>query len=57
MNGVRSGVGNFSPFLSVSNLLGRRYDAAVVVNAFGGRFFEPGPGQTFQAGLRVVFQR
>jgi len=57
MSGIRTGTVTLSPFVSVSNLMNRRYDAAVVVNAFGARFFEPGPGRTFQAGLAVVFQR
>jgi iron complex outermembrane receptor protein len=52
---VRLGAITVSPFLSVANLLNRRYNASVVVNAFGGRFFEPGPGRTFQVGLSVVF--
>lgn len=42
-----------APFLALANVLDRRYDAAVVVNAFGGRFFEPGPGRNVQAGVEV----
>lgn len=45
-----------SPFLAVSNLFDRRYNTAVTVNAFGGRFFEPGPGRTFQAGLGLTWR-
>lgn len=42
-----------SPFAAVTNVLDRRYNAAVVVNAFGGRFYEPGPPRSFQVGLGV----
>lgn len=40
------------PFLSVTNVLASDYDASVVVNAFGGRYFEPGPGRQTFVGLR-----
>jgi iron complex outermembrane receptor protein len=40
-----------SPFVAVSNVFDRRYNASVVVNAFGSRFFEPGPGRTLQFGI------
>jgi iron complex outermembrane receptor protein len=46
-----------SPFAAVANMLDRRYDTSVVVNAFGGRYFEPGPGRTYQLGLSVVADR
>ena len=42
-----------SPFLALSNLLDREYVTSVVVNAFGGRYFEPGPGRTLQMGVAV----
>ncbi|MDH5758528.1 MAG: TonB-dependent receptor [Gemmatimonadota bacterium] len=46
-----------SPFVAVSNVLDARYNSSVVVNAFGNRFFEPGPGRTFQFGLSVGWKR
>lgn len=48
-------VGRFraSPFVGIDNLLGREYNTSVVVNAFGRRYFEPGPGRTLYAGVRV----
>ena len=46
-----------SPFAAVANVLDRRYDTSVVVNAFGGRYFEPGPGRTYQLGLSMVADR
>lgn len=35
----------------VANVLDARYNTAVVVNAFGGRFFEPGPGRALYLGV------
>jgi iron complex outermembrane receptor protein len=46
-----------SPFVAVSNVFDRRYNTSVVVNAFGSRFFEPGPGRTFQFGIRAATGR
>lgn len=43
-----------SPFFAVANVLDRHYNTAVVVNAFGSRYFEPGPGRTFQVGLGLA---
>jgi iron complex outermembrane receptor protein len=51
--GARLGRVRATPFLGVHNLLDREYNTSVVVNAFGRRFFEPGPGRTLYAGLRV----
>lgn len=39
------------PFGGVTNLFDASWDTAVVPNAFGGRFFEPGPGRAFYAGI------
>lgn len=44
------------PYLGVTNLLDERYVASVVPNAFGGRFFEPGPGRGFYLGVRARFE-
>ena len=51
--GLALGGARFQPFIEVSNLLDTRYNGSVIVNAFGGRFFEPAPGRTFRAGLNV----
>ncbi|NIR44027.1 MAG: TonB-dependent receptor, partial [Gemmatimonadetes bacterium] len=32
-----------TPFLGIDNVTDERYSPSVVVNAFGGRFFEPAP--------------
>ena len=47
------GRSKFSPFVSITNLLDRRYNSSVVVNAFGGRYFEPGPGRAFSFGMEI----
>ena len=43
----------FAPFAGVTNLLDRGYNTSVVINAFGGRYYEPGPGRSLYAGLRM----
>ncbi|MDX1661648.1 MAG: TonB-dependent receptor, partial [Gemmatimonadota bacterium] len=40
-----------------SNVLDEAYVASVVVNAFGGRYFEPGPGRAGWVGLSVSWAR
>ena len=42
-----------APVAGVTNIFDTLYTASVVVNAFGGRFHEPGPGRSFYTGLRV----
>lgn len=54
---VKTGLGPVSPWVAVRNLTDETWVASVVPNAFGGRYFEPGPGRTFEAGLRLVFTR
>lgn len=44
-----------TPFINVNNILDTEYNGSVVVNAFGGRYFEPAPGRTWQAGLSLQF--
>ena len=51
--GIALGAARLQPFAEVDNLLDARYNGSVIVNAFGGRFFEPAPGRTFRAGLNV----
>jgi len=53
LDDVNGGRFTLSPFAAVTNVFDRRYNAAVVVNAFGGRFYEPGPPRSFQVGLGV----
>jgi iron complex outermembrane recepter protein len=44
-----------SPFFGIANLFDTTYTASVVPNAFGSRYFEPGPGRTFRIGLEVAW--
>lgn len=41
------------PVVGVDNLFDRTYASNVVVNASGGRFYEPGPGRTVYVALRM----
>lgn len=50
----RSGL-SVEPWAGITNLLDERYSASVTVNAFGGRYFEPGPGRSFYLGARIGF--
>jgi iron complex outermembrane receptor protein len=43
------------PFLAVNNLLDERYNSSVVINAAGGRFYEPAPGRNLYLGAAVRF--
>ncbi len=52
LRGVRA-----TPFAGVSNVLDARYVSSVVVNAFGGRYFEPGPGRSLYAGLSLALAK
>ncbi|MGD8320324.1 MAG: TonB-dependent receptor [Gemmatimonadota bacterium] len=54
LDGVSVGGVTLSPFVAVANALDRRYVTAVVVNAFGSRFYEPGPGRTFEMGVAAT---
>jgi iron complex outermembrane recepter protein len=47
----------FTPTAGITNLLDESYVASVAVNAFGGRFYEPGPGRSFHLGVTVGFER
>jgi iron complex outermembrane receptor protein len=51
--GARMGRIALSPFCGVMNLLDRVYNTSVVVNAFGRRYYEPGPGRTAYAGVTL----
>jgi iron complex outermembrane receptor protein len=42
------------PFLNVNNVLDKRYNGSIVVNA-NGNFFEPAPGRNWQLGISVEF--
>ncbi len=42
-----------TPYLNVENLFNAEYFDNVRINAFGGRFYEPGPTRQFRAGVKV----
>ncbi len=50
----RSGV-IMVPFVNINNLFDVQYNSSVVVNAFGGRYYEPAPGITWQTGVSFRF--
>jgi iron complex outermembrane receptor protein len=50
---LRVGRARVTPSAGITNLFGERYNASVVVNAFGRRFYEPGPGRALHTGLTV----
>ena len=39
------------PFFQLNNLLNQNFSSSVVVNAFGGRYYEPAPPRTWRVGL------
>ncbi len=44
-------------FLGVDNLLDERYNSSIIPNAFGARFFEPAPGQTWYGGVSLMIPK
>ena len=53
--GLGTGGLTLKPFVTINNVLDERYAGSVVVNAFGGRYYEPAPGRSYAAGLNVVW--
>ena len=43
----------FIPFIGINNLFDESYNDNIRINAFGGRYFEPGAGINMYGGLRV----
>ena len=43
------------PYLAAYNLLNSQYNGSVVVNATGGRYYEPAAGRHWAAGLAITF--
>lgn len=52
--GLTAGTARIEPFVTLRNVFDTRYNASVVVNAAGDRFFEPAPGRAVLAGLQVT---
>ena len=55
LNDAGSGSARVSPYIAISNVLDRRYIGSVAVNAFGNRYYEPGPGRTLRLGFDVAW--
>jgi iron complex outermembrane receptor protein len=55
LDGVVLGGVELAPFAGIDNLFDRHYVAALAINAFGGRYYEPAPGRSFYAGARLGF--
>jgi len=55
LSGQRVGNIEIAPFVSLANVFNAVYSAAVAVNAFGSRFYEPGPRRAFSAGISATF--
>lgn len=51
--GIGSDGWTLQPFVSVQNLFDTRYNTSVALNNGFGRFYEPGSGRAFQAGLSL----
>lgn len=52
---VDAGQFTLAPFVAVQNLTDEEYNASVVPNAFGSRYFEPGPSRTYRFGIGVTW--
>jgi iron complex outermembrane receptor protein len=52
---LRLGDVQFGPHIGVLNLFNRAHNTSVVINAFGGRFYEPGPPRSTYVGLNARF--
>jgi iron complex outermembrane recepter protein len=46
-----------SPFFGITNIGDQLHTSSVAVNAFGGRYFEPGPGRSLYLGGAVAVER
>ncbi len=42
-----------NPFLGISNIFDEDYNSNIRINAFGNRYYEPGPGQSIYFGISV----
>jgi len=54
-DGIHIGGSKLRPFGRVSNVLDNEYNGSMVVNAFGGRYYEPAAGRAFQLGIGLSF--
>ena len=47
--------GGVRPFVGITNVFDRAWYSSVVINANGGRFYEPAPGRAYYVGLSAPF--
>jgi iron complex outermembrane recepter protein len=52
---TRVGALGITPHLGVMNVFDRAYNTSVVINAFGGRYYEPGPPRSLYGGVSTTF--
>ncbi|HSG47457.1 MAG TPA: TonB-dependent receptor [Longimicrobiales bacterium] len=57
LHGLEMGSVRLAPWAAARNLFDEDFVSSVAVNAFGGRFYEPAPGRTFQLGIKAVLER
>lgn len=50
---MRIGSTAFRPFIAIQNLTSTRYNSSVVVNGFGGRYYEPAPPRNLILGFAL----
>jgi iron complex outermembrane receptor protein len=50
---LRAGANRIEPFVALMNTTDERYNGSVVVNAVGGRYYEPAPGRHVMLGLTL----
>lgn len=43
------------PFIAINNVTNTRYNGSVLVNTYGGRYFEPAPGRNWKAGITFQY--
>lgn len=55
IDAARLGNVAIAPFFAVANVFDETYNASVVPNAFGSRYYEPGPGRIYRIGLGVTW--
>ncbi|MEX0821674.1 MAG: TonB-dependent receptor [Rhodothermales bacterium] len=53
--GIAFGSVQVAPFATLKNALDKQYAGSVVINAFGGRYYEPAPGRAILAGVQLNF--
>ena len=52
-NGLLLKSSTLYPFARISNVFDKLYSGSVVINAAGGRYYEPSPGRNFQVGFNL----